>query len=224
MLRAGGRDGEGKLAFQDLCTAYWYPLFAFARRKGNSLQDAEDAVQSFLAWLFESGVVERADPERGRFRSFLITIFKHYLARQHHHRTAQRRSPTTPLISIDAAFAEERYACEPADFQTPELQFERAWALTVMERAGSRLQAEWAASGKGERFEALKGCLSESNFQSGRALAAQLNMTEGAVRVAIHRLKSRYSEIMRAEIASTVDSADDIEEELRQLLIAISSS
>lgn len=223
VLRAGGRGVEQRLAFEDLCLAYWYPLFAFARRKGYSVQDSEDAVQSFLSWMFEAGVVERADPERGRFRSFLITAFKNYLRKQYQIQSAQKRRPANPIISIDVAFGEERYLREPADLQTPETQFERAWAWTVMQRAEKRLQEEWIAAGKGARFEAFKDCLTGTSADRGRGLAQKLSMTEGAVRVAIHRLKSRFAEILRQEVAGTLDSDDEVEEELTQLLAAISA-
>lgn len=221
VLKAGGRDAVGKLAFEDLCSAYWYPLFAFARRKGNSLHDAEDGVQSFLTWLFESGVIERADPTRGRFRSFLIASFKHYLNNQHRHRTAQKRQPTEPVISINGTDGEQRYLREPTDLETPEAQFERAWALTVMHRATARLEADWTASGKGDRFQALKGSLTDDSAASGHDLAQQLQMTEGAVRVAIHRLKSQFAETLRQEVASTLDSEEDVDEELQLLIKAI---
>lgn len=221
VLKAGGRDAVGKLAFEDLCSAYWYPLFAFARRKGNTLHDAEDGVQSFLAWLFESGVIERADPKRGRFRGFLIASFKHYLSNQHRNRTVQKRQPATPIISIDGMAAEQRYSCEPTDLETPEAQFERAWALTVMHRAVARLEADWTSSGKGDRFHALKGSLTDDSAVSGRELAQKLLMTEGAVRVALHRLKSQFAETLRQEVASTLDSMEDVDEELKLLIKAI---
>lgn len=221
VLKTRGSDTERRIAFEDLCVAYWYPLFAYARNKGKSAQDAEDAVQSFLARLLESHVVERADPERGRFRSFLITSFNQYLAREYEYLSAQKRCPSGRLMSIDVAIGNERYSNEPAHHESAEAQFERAWAQTVIERAAARLEEEWIESGKQDKFQVLKGSLTNHHVVSCREMAQQLGMTEGAVRVALHRMKSRLGELLRIEVASTVEDEGQIDHELKLLLVAL---
>ncbi|MDB5392123.1 MAG: polymerase sigma factor, sigma-70 family [Planctomycetaceae bacterium] len=224
VLKANARDADGKVAFEDLCVAYWYPLFAYARRKGLSAQDAEDAVQSFLGGLFESGVVERANPERGRFRSFLITAFNQFFSQLYEYDSAKKRRPTGRLISIDVAFGNERYLREPADRETPESHFERAWALTVIERAIARLKIDWVANGREEKFDALKGYLTNAGTESGRELASKLGMSEGAVRVALHRLKSQFGQMLRSEVELTLESGADVDHELKLLLAALAAA
>jgi RNA polymerase sigma-70 factor (ECF subfamily) len=220
IVQAAGNGPEARLALNTLCQAYWYPLYAYLRRQGAGSHDAEDAVQSFLAWLVESGVVGRADPQRGRFRSFLLATFKQFLSRQRQRAAAARRRPARPLLSIDAAAGAERYRLEPFHELTPEKQYDYAWALAVLDRALTRLGEAWERDGKGERFRILKGCLT-GEPPDGRQLAGQLGMSEGAVRVAIHRLKQGYGQLLREEIGRTVAIDDDIDSELDELLSAL---
>jgi len=221
VLKTRGSVTEKRIALDDLCRAYWYPLFVYARRRGKSAQDAEDSVQSFLTRLMESNVVERADPERGRFRSFLVTSFNQYLAREYEHNSAQKRCPPGRLVSIDAAFGDERYLNEPVHHESAEAHFERVWAQTVIERAAAQLQEEWIASGKEDKFRVLKGSLTNHQIVTCREMAQQLGMTEGAVRVALHRMKSRLGELLRMEVASTVENETQIDHELKLLLAAL---
>ena len=218
---AGGTDA--RLALGELCQAYWYPLYAFVRRRGSSSQDAEDAVQSFLAWLIESDLFLRADPQRGRFRSFLISAFQQFLNRQFQQRTAAKRQPEKPLVSIDAAEGARLYDQELAMKYTPERQFEYAWAMAVIDRTLHRLRTEHEARGKVDLFDTLKGYLTGEEVPSGLDAARVLNRSEGAVRVAVHRLKQRFAELIREEVSQTVESEADVDAELQYLLAAIKS-
>lgn len=221
-MHAAGGGVQSQQALETLCQSYWYPLYAYLRRRGQSQQDAEDAVQAFLAWLLESRVIGRADPTRGRFRGFLIAALQQFVARHHQYESAAKRRPDLPLLSIDAADGACRYQLEPSHDVTPERQYEQAWALSIVDRAMQRLKAEWEQTGKGERFEALKSSLTGQRDESGRDTARRLGLSEGAVRVAIHRLKQRYGELLREEVGQTVDSVDEIDDELTYLLGALS--
>lgn len=222
VLHAAAGGVQSQQALEELCQAYWYPLYAYLRRRGHVHQDAEDAVQSFLAWLMESGVLGRADPNRGKFRGFLVSSMQQFLARRHQHESAAKRRPERPVLSIDAADGARRYELEPCHKVTPEKQYEQAWALSIVERAMLRLKGEWEQSGKQDRFEALKASLTGRRAESGRDLAARLGLSEGAVRVAVHRLKQRYGELLREEVGQTVESPAEIDEELKYLLGALS--
>lgn len=221
VLRARSNEHERELAFGELCAAYWYPVYAFARRSGLIAADAEDATQSFFAWLLEGNALDHADPARGRFRSFLITAFRQFLSRRREYESAAKRCPERPILSLHLEQGEPRYKREPCHDQTPERMFEYAWALSIIERAMSALRREWEQSGKGERFEALKSTLNGSEPEKHRDLARQLNISEGAVRVTIHRLRNRFGQLLRAEIGQTLESERDIEEELQQMMAAL---
>lgn len=221
VVQASGNDALARLALGELCQIYWYPLYAFLRRRGLAPEDAEDTVQAFFAWLLEADVLGRADPNRGRFRSFLLAALKQFLARQHQYQSAAKRSPDRPLLSIDTAVGSTRYRTEPADPLTPEKQFEYAWARAVLDRSLERLQNEARHQGGEERFETLKGFLTGRREVSGREVAHRLGLSEGAVRVAIHRLKQRYGAILREEVGSTLETADAIDEELVYLMNAL---
>ena len=221
VIEAGADAGQSRLALGELCRRYWYPLYAFLRRRGAGAEDAEDTVQAFFCWLTESGVVGRADPARGRFRSFLITALKQFAVRRHEREAAAKRNPGRPVVSIDAADGRRRYQQEPCHDLTPDRQFEYAWAMAVVDQAMLRLRAEWERAGRGERFDALKASLTGRPDATGRELAAKLGMSEGAVRVAVHRLKRRYGEILREDVGATVDSADGVDDELQDLMAAL---
>jgi RNA polymerase sigma factor (sigma-70 family) len=207
-------------ALEELCRAYWYPLYAFVRYRGYSLDDAQDLTQSFFARIIETGGFASADPERGRFRSYLLGVMKHFLANQWHRARAQKRGGGVTFIELDALDPKARYALEPAQWTDPDAGFDREWAQESIARAMEKLRAESETSGKGEQFEALKGSLiGEEPARS--ETAARLGMTVGAVKVAVHRLRQRYRELLRAEIAETVSDPSDINDEMRYLLAAL---
>lgn len=221
ILRAADpTDPDARPALADLCQAYWYPLYAFHRRRGASAEEAEDAVQEFFTWLMESKTLQYADPARGRFRGFLVAAFRQFLARRHEYHTAQKRCPTPAIISINATDGESRYAIEPADPATPERMFEYAWAVAVLQRALDQLRNEYAG-GKVEKLAALEGLLTGQADTTAAEVGKVIGMTEGAVRVAIHRMRKRYGELLRVEVAATIDEGEDVEAELRCLLAAL---
>jgi RNA polymerase sigma factor (sigma-70 family) len=210
-------------ALSSLCRAYWYPLYAFVRRKGHPPQDAQDLTQEFFARLLEKNWLADVSRERGRFRSFLLAAMKHFLANEWDKARAQKRGGGQAFITLDAASAETRYALEPADNATPERIFERRWAMTLLDQVLARLRDEFSSAGKGELFEGLKATLTGGrNSQPYAELGAQLGLSEGAVKVAVHRLRLRYRELLREEISNTVGSEADVEEELRHLFAVLS--
>jgi len=222
VLRANAPDPvAARLALGDLCQAYWYPLYAFHRRRGATATDAEDAVQGFFAWLVESQALTYVDRERGRFRGFLVAMFRQFLAKQHEYATAAKRQPAEPILSINSGDGEARYAAEPAVEATPDQLFEYAWAVAVLARAMDRLQAEQVAAGRGDRFEAFQGMLTGQSELSAREAGQPLDMTEGAVRVAVLRLRERYRDLLREEVGATLDEGEDLETEMRHLLTAL---
>lgn len=218
---AASNDPAGPPALAELCQRYWYPLFAFVRRRGHDPADAEDAVQEFFTWLLEKHVLEYADPARGRFRGFLAAAMAQFLLRRRQHDRAGKRHPGTSFLSIDLADGETRYAAELVDQATPERIFDRAWALATLQRAMDRLREEYARAHRGERFDSLAGFLTGQSERSGREIGDSIGMTEGAVRAAVHRMKRRYGELLREEVAGTLDNPDNVEDELRDLLAAL---
>ncbi|MFO0875848.1 MAG: hypothetical protein U0840_00475 [Gemmataceae bacterium] len=220
VLAAGGEGNASRLALEELFRIYWAPLYIFARRQGAQSHDAEEQVQSFFSWLLEKSILGRADQARGRFRNFLLVSFKQFMARQAEYAAAAKRRPAHPVLSIDAARAEQ-FLAEPYHEQTPDKEFDYAWALALLHRANQRLRDEYHRDGKEQRYEVLKNCLTDNPRLQGREMAQLLGMTEGAVRVAIHRLKQRFGEILREEIGQTLDSSDDIDAELADLLTAL---
>jgi DNA-directed RNA polymerase specialized sigma24 family protein len=223
LVRAAGRRAspEAERALAALCETYWYPLYAYARRRGLDAEAAGDATQGFFARLLEKGDLAVADRTRGRFRSFLLAAFGHYLANERDRERALRRGGGRPTLSLDFDAGESRYGLEPADEATPERIFDRRWALTLLDRAFARLRDEYGLAGKGDLFEALRPALAGDRGAPYVEVAARLGMTEGAVKVAAHRLRSRCGEVIRAEIAETVGSAEEVEDELRQLFAAL---
>jgi len=219
---AGHEDEASKAALADLCQAYWYPLYAFLRRRGTSAEDARDLTQGFFATLLEKDYLADADPDRGRFRSFLLTALSRFAAKEHDRAAAQKRGGHKQILSIDFREGERRYQHEPADNWTPERIFERRWALTLLDRTLARLRQEHADTGKLTQFEGLKVFLTgDSGAPPLRQVAEQLGLTEGAVKVAIHRLRQKYRELLRSEIAQTVAAKDDVDDELSLLLAAL---
>jgi RNA polymerase sigma factor (sigma-70 family) len=224
VVRAGGcATEESHAALTELCQIYWYPLYAYLRRRGLSCDDAQDATQEFIAALLDKGAVARADSRRGRFRSFLLASLKNFLANEQRKARAQKRGPQQKVLSLDFAAGERQLAIEPAHHLTPERLYERRWALLLLERVVCLLRDEYAAAGKEPLFNELQAQLGAGHDRTPyTAIAHKLGTTEGAIKVAVHRLRRRYRELLRAEVAQTVQKPEDVEDELRSLLKAVS--
>jgi RNA polymerase sigma-70 factor (ECF subfamily) len=223
VVAAGDPGAPGaREALADLCRAYWYPLYAYVRHRGLPPDQAQDLTQDLFARLLEKGVLAAANPSRGRFRAFLRAVCADFLANRRDRENALKRGGGRIFIPIDPDDAESRYAREPAHELTPERVFDRAWALTLLGRALERLREEYCAGGQAASFEALSPVLTDGpRAVSYAALAAGLGTTEGAVRVAVHRLRRRYGEGLREEIAATVDDPAEVDDEIRALFAAL---
>ncbi len=223
VVSAGGNDTtQARNALEKLCRAYWFPIYAFVRRQGHNPHDAQDLTQEFFARLLEKNQIAGADRNRGRFRSFLLASLKHFLANEWHKARAQKRGGGQVPIPIDAAAAESKCGFEPADTLTAEKIYERRWALTLLDQVLRRLRDEYTRDGKENLFEQLKPTLTEASRSVRYAdIAAQLGTSEGAVKVAVHRLRQRYREVLRAEIADTVASPGEVDDEIRNLFAAL---
>jgi RNA polymerase sigma-70 factor (ECF subfamily) len=219
VLAAGDSASPGSVeAMEKLCRTYWYPLYAFVRRRGCAEHDAKDLTQGFFAHLLERHAFRSVVQNRGKFRSFLLKSLKNYLTDEHERQCALKRGGGEMLISIDAQEAEHRYQHEPAASETPEKLFEQRWAFALLDAALSRLDQEYAASGKGPLFTQLRGFLVHGAHSKTHAqIAAQIGMSEEAVKKASQRLRQRYQQIIREEIGRTVATASEIEEEMRYL-------
>lgn len=226
VLAAGdGASSEGHLALEQLCQAYWFPLYAYVRRRGHDPHAAQDLTQGFFARLLERNDLSRITREGGRFRSFLLTALNHYLVNEHERNTALKRGGGQQIISLDDDSAEERYRNEPSHSETPDRLFERQWALTLMAEALKRLTAEYSGTGKSGTYEALRPFLSrEPAAGEYAALAARLNIAPGTLAVQVHRLRERYRQLVRASVADTVDSPLEVEAEMRHLLDSLGSA
>ncbi len=220
VLAAGRGTSEARGALEQLCEIYWYPLYAFVRRQRRGPEDAADLTQSFFAKLLEHQWLDGVAREKGKFRSFLLAAMKHFLANERDRAQAQKRGGGRTLVSLDAQSAESRYATEPRDTRTAERIFDRRWALTLLEQVLTRLRNEMAAGGKSELFDQLKPTLTGQTPPLAH-IAEKLHMTEGAVKVAAHRLRRRYRELIREEVAQTVDDEKDVDDELRDLMSAL---
>ncbi len=225
VLRAGSdRTLESRDALEALCRKYWPPLYRFARRCGYSPPDAEDLTQGFFAELLASGSIARADAKRGRFRTFLLAAFQHYRSHQRERAATLKRGGGRQIVSLEALReAESAPDLEPRETDTPEKLFDRAWALRVLDHALEALRRDYAAMGKEAWFDELKTAVWGGQHEESHAeLARRLNSTEGAVRVAVHRLRRRFREELRTEIANTVATPEDVDDELHHLLAALS--
>jgi RNA polymerase sigma-70 factor (ECF subfamily) len=225
VLSAGQQtDANGSDALAMLCEKYWYPLYAFVRRRGYSVEQAQDLTQEFLARVLERRYFERADRNKGRFRTFLLSCLTCFLLDAADHRQALKRGGSHSPIPLEAWKGEELYQREPAHNETPEKIFERRWALALLERVLARLRDEFVSNGDAAHFERLKVFLLGLDGDVRYAeLARELQTTEGALKVAIHRLRKRYREVFRAEIAETVSDARDIDGEIRYLVRALAA-
>jgi RNA polymerase sigma factor (sigma-70 family) len=212
-----GRDEPAlaRAALARLCQAYWYPLYSFVRRRGKSPHDAEDLTQAFFAQLLEKRGLERVDPEKGRFRTFLLASFKNFLANDWDKAHALKRGGGQKIVSLDEERAESRYRLEPTSHDTtPEHHFDRQWAMMLLERVLDDLRDECRADGNGDLFEELKATITGQPVAHAD-MAARLGRSEGAIKVAVHRMRQRYRELVRTRIADTVDQRD-VEDELRR--------
>jgi len=226
VVLAAGRPKSASYqqALETLCQTYWFPLYAYLRRHGSNSHEAQDYTQAFFTALLDKGGLGLADPKRGKFRSFLLASLKHFLSNERARARAKKRGGGKKVLSLDFDSAESQYALEPRDELSPEKLFERSWALTVLDRTMSRLQAEAVGTNKQKLFDRLKSYLAAGKGSTPyRNVADELDMTEGAVRIAVHRLRRRYRELLRDEISQTVTSDDQIDEEIRDLFTALGS-
>jgi len=206
-------------ALEALCRTYWYPLYCFARKRGSFPEDAQDLTQSFFAVFLEKNYVARADPERGRFRTFLLTSFKNFLTNEWKRARTARRGGGAQCISFDAQTAERRYVLDRIEPETPDKAYDKTWAVSILELAMTRLRTEYAAAGKTELFEILKLRLwNESDTLSGAELGARFNLSEAAVKMALLRLRRRFREAIKQEIEQTVALAGEVDQEMRYLI------
>jgi len=223
VLQAGDQDSpQSTEALETLCRAYWYPLYAYVRRNGQSPHNAQDLTQEFFARVLERKYFQLADRKRGRFRSFLLTSLKHFLIDEWNKANREKRGGGRQIISLDAEATETRFRAEPADNRTPDKAFERQWAMAVLNRVLDQLQAEFAATGRGPLFEELKSSLTgEENENSYAEIGRRLGMTEGNLKVTVHRLRRRYREVLRKEISMTVTDPELVDVEIRELFAAL---
>jgi DNA-directed RNA polymerase specialized sigma24 family protein len=225
VLHAGRKSSpHSDRALGELCQTYWYPLYAYVRRKGKTKEDAEDLVQAFFEKFLAKNYLEGLSAERGKFRAFLLASLKHFLANEWDKAQRQKRGGGVTHLSLDWQSAEERYHLDPPDPASPDKAFDREWALALLERVIARLRDECTATGKSGLFEQSRGFLMVGEAAIPYAEAARtLGWEEGAMRVAVHRLRKRYRELLRDEIAQTLTDPAQVAEELRALQAALSA-
>lgn len=223
VLAAGGNNGEQAAdALEKLCRAYWHPLYVYVRRRGYSPDDAQDLTQEFFHRLLARGDIAVANPEKGRFRSYLLGALKHFLSDERDKAGAAKRGGGAIIFSLDTQDEEARFAHDLASIEPPDREFDRRWATAIMDQAMVCLQAEFAGAGKAAVFEVLKPYLSAAPEAGDyEAIARRLELSSGAVAVTVHRLRQRYGELVRAEIAQTVANSGEVEAELRELFMAL---
>ena len=223
VLAAGSpSSSHHEQALGTLCEAYWFPLYAYLRRRGHDTYQAEDYTQAFFARMLEKQYLRDVDPAPGRFRSFLLVALKRFIADQRDRTQALQRGGGRKLLSLDVNRAESRYTLEPVSELSPDRIFEKSWALTVLEQAMVRMEAEFAKSGRQELFDRLSVYLAgKTDAIAYRDVAVELDMNEDAVKSAVYRMRKQYREILRHEIAQTVASSDQVDEEIRDLFAAL---
>lgn len=219
VLAAGqSTDARASAALEELCRAYWYPLYAYLRRDGRSEPDAQDLTQGFFEHLLERRMLDRAVPGKGRFRSFLLGSLKYYVANQQAHERRQKRGGGQSLVPLDAVTSEQRYRLEPQDARTPEQVYERRWALALLDRVLDRLRAEHADPDRAALFDALQPFIAaKAGGDTYAAAASRFGRSEEAIKKMVQRMRRRYQELIRQEIAHTVSDPAEIEDELRHL-------
>ena len=225
VLAAGNSSVPGaEEALEELCRAYWYPLYVYVRRLGRSPHDAQDLTQEFFARLLEKKYLRLADPDRGKFRAFLLKSLKHFLVNEWEKARTQKRGGGQSFIHLDAEIAESRYAAEPVQALSLDQVYEKRWALTLIEAVLTRLRESYAASEQLPVFETLKVFIwGEQTTLSYAEVAPPLGLTEGAVKVAVHRLRGRYRELLRAEISETVATPGEVDGELQHLIAVLTA-
>jgi DNA-directed RNA polymerase specialized sigma24 family protein len=217
------RDDESRPALAALCESYWYPLYAYIRHRGCDAEQARDLTQEFFATLLEKDYLQGVDPQRGRFRTFLLVVLQRFLAKDFRASLAEKRGGGRPVLPLDFALGERQYANEPITEVTAEQIFERRWALTLLERVLAKLEQEYRSKGKEQLFRELNRCLTaELDAASHQILGERLGMSVGAVKTAAFRFRQRYRDILRDEVAQTVAEGDDVDEELRHLREVVS--
>ncbi len=215
-------SAESAAALELICRAYWYPLYAYVRRCGQSPHDAQDLTQEFFRRLLEKRWLDSANPGKGRLRTFLIVMLKKFMSNEWRRLSAQRRGGGQSSVRFDTGLAESQYAADSASSLAPDETFDRQWAMTLLNLTVERLRAEFVAAGKPEAFEALKDCLmAERGKIDYPAVAVRLGVNEGAARVATHRLRSRFRQVFREEISQTLADGADVEGEVRHLAVAL---
>jgi RNA polymerase sigma-70 factor (ECF subfamily) len=225
VVAAGSLDDPGaRDALEVLCQRYWYPVYALVRHFGHRPDRAEDLTQGFFLSLLERRSLQAADQDRGRFRSFLKTLLRNYLTNEHTRKNTRKRGGNARTLRVDFADAEARYGAEASPKGSPEATFERRWARAVLSRGLEKLRAELRDSPDAERWKRLEPFLTgNSGASTYRKVAAELGLSESAVKVAVHRLRKRYGKALRAEVAQTVSTPEDVDEEVRYLLIVVDS-
>jgi len=227
VFAAGGKNAptspSARQALAELCEIYWYPLYAYVRRRGSSREEAEDLTQEFFTRLLEKETLQAADPKRGRFRSFLLSAMSNFLSNEWRSRQTQKRGGGQRTLSFDLDEGHARYSLEPAGGQSPEREFDRRWAMTLLERSIANLRERYRGDGKEALFAALAPGLGGGESVSYAEIGERLAMSEAAIKTAMHRLRRRCREALRAEIAQTVSSEAEIDDELRDLFAAVES-
>ena len=224
VVLAAGRDDSAaaNAALAKLCQTYWYPLYTYVRRSGHSPEDAQDLTQEFFARLLRAESLKSVRPAKAKFRSFLLVALNRFLANEWHRANRLKRGGGQQLLSLDAQQTENRYRAEPADNATPEKAFERRWALTLLEQTEARLEREFVKHSKADVFAELRPLLSGDNLLGSYAeISQRLGMSEGALRVSVHRLRQRFRELLRLEIASTVSTPSEVDDEIRFLFVSL---
>jgi RNA polymerase sigma-70 factor (ECF subfamily) len=224
VLAISGSDSHlAEQALATLCQIYWYPLYAYARAQAHTPEAAEDLTQAFFVRLLERRDLHHADRQKGRFRSYLLAAFRHFLADEFDKTTALKRGGGQIFISIDAQTAEERFQLEPVDALSPDKIYERRWALTVLDEALTRLKADYDETGKTQLYCALEGLLTRDGQQASyAAIGRRLGLSESAVKSALHRLRQRHRELIREEVAQTVGTSQEVDDEVRHLIAVLS--
>ncbi len=224
VLSAGqARSADAEAALERLCRTYWYPLYAFVRRQGQSPEDAQDLVQGFFAKVLEKNYLGAADPQKGRFRSFLLLALKRFMANEWDRARRQKRGGGREVISLDAEDTEVRYRSGPLDELSPERVYDREWARTLLEQVLDQLEAEWLQAGNARIFNEVKVFLTgEKSERPYAEIARELGVTDGTLRGTVFRLRQRYREVLRRQIADTLETPDAVEDEIRQLFAALS--
>lgn len=221
VARAGdAQQADSKQSLAELCGIYWYPLYAFVRRRGSDPNSAADLIQGFFVELLEGSLLNSADRMKGKFRSYLLGALKHYISNEWHRAHRQKRGGKAPIVSLDNA--EERYGMEPSHQMSPEHLYERRWALTMLQQANEQLRQQYANGGKLAQYEELKdliaGPLADRSYAQ---IGEKLGMTEDAVKKAVQRMRTHYREILKSHIADTVQNSQDVDEELQHLYHAL---